>query len=288
MNRHWGNLVANICLCSTLMFQSRRMRWFALFSLLLVPLIMPACGSGANSADAGGPLSGNWEMTLLRTGNPAPETYSGFLLQSGDSLSGAFILGDNCSGVGPVSGSVNGQNFQLDVNEFGQDLSLTGTLPPGGPSSSTFLSGAFSSLAGGCVTHPSTGTWSAVQVQPIAGSFHGTLVLQPSQTLNVTGTLTQGPNAGSSNASLNGSITASGGTPFCAYLTTATITGLISGTGVSLNLFGPDGSQIGTIGSGEALASVTANGASLSGNASLSQISKSCPEQSGSFQITFP
>jgi len=270
------------------MFQNRRMRWFALSSLLLVPLVMLACGSGANSADAGGLLSGNWEMTLLRTGNPAPETYSGFLLQSGNSVSGAFILGDNCSGVGPVNGTVDGQNFQLDVNEFGQDLSLTGTVPPGGPSSNTFLSGAFSSLAGGCVTHPTTGTWSAVQVQPISGTFHGTLVLSSQTTLNVTGTLTQSPNTGSSNASLNGSITASVGPQFCAYLTSATIRGLISGTAVSLNLFGPDGSQIGTIGTGEALASVTPNGASLSGNASLSQISKSCPEQSGSFQILFP
>jgi len=256
--------------------------------MLLVLAAALACGNGATKTPpASGSMSGNWQFTLTRHSNLVPETFSGFLQQQGDSVTGSFILGAGCSGVGPVSGTLAGQNLQLDVNEFGQDLSLTGTLPSGAPSPSTFISGEFSTLSGGCMSFPSTGTWSAIQVQPIAGAFHGTLALS-SQMLNVTGTLTQGPNTGSSNAGFSGSITAAGAPNFCAYLTSAAITGQISGTGAILNLYGPDGSPIGQIGNPGTPALVSQNGSSLSGEASFSQISKSCTGDSGQLQITFP
>src|SRR5271154_4292493 len=153
------------------------MRLFILASLLLALAAAVACGNDNNHPAApASALSGNWQVTLLRHSDPAPETFSGFLQQSGESVSGTFILGDGCSGVGPVSGSLKGQSLQLDVDEFGQDLSMSGTLPSGSPSGSTFISGQFSALGGGCTSFPSTGTWSATQVLPIAGSFHGTLV----------------------------------------------------------------------------------------------------------------
>jgi hypothetical protein len=259
------------------------------FSLMIMAGAL-SCGNSSSTPPPTGVLTGNWQISLLRHSNPTLQVYTGFLQQSGNSISGLMILGDGCSGVGPVSGSLSGQNLQLDINEFGQDLTLSGTLPPGGSSPGTLLTGAFSTLGGGCTSFPSTGTWSAVEVQPVSGPFHGTVTLSDGETLlNVTGTLTQGPNTGSSNASLNGTITASGGTAFCSYLSTATITGFISGTSVSLNLFGPDGSLIAQAGGSSGLpATVSINGGSLTGELTFAQISNSCPSETGPLQVTFP
>jgi hypothetical protein len=76
------------------------------------------------------------------------------------------------------------------------------------------------------------------------------------------------------------------GTPqFCPYLTTATITGLISGTNVTLNLFGPNGSQISQV---PFVATATSNGASLTGSYLFPKISTACPGDTGTMQLTFP
>jgi hypothetical protein len=162
------------------------------------------------------------------------------------------------------------------------------------------MNGAFSWLAGGCNAFPGTGTYSAFQVTPINGSFHGTftstLPAPNNGTVNVVGTLTQGPNTGGSTANLTGSISEVGTPHFCGYLSSATITGLISGTSVSLNLYGPDGSlitqigQIGQIGNPEATTqvAVTADASALSGPYTFPAISASCDGDQGTFQVTFP
>jgi hypothetical protein len=220
--------------------------------------------------------------------------YSGFLLQSGDSVTGSVILGGGCQGVGPITGTFDGQNLSLTISEFGQDVSLTGTVPAAGPSSSTFVSGAFSSLAGGCADFASTGTWSAVRVAPLSGSFHGTIVGIPAANstdiFNVTGTITQGPNTGSSNAMLSGTVTATGAPHFCGYLTTATIVGLISGTEATLGLFGPSGSQITQI----SPVSVNPAGTLLTCSQGATTcfnfpaISSACSGEPASIQVSFP
>jgi hypothetical protein len=256
--------------------------WVAISFLLCVSVTLLACGSGT-SASSSNPLSGNWEITLQRHAHPSPFVFTGFLLQSGSSVTGSMILGGGCQGVGPVAGTLEGANLSLTISEFGQDISLIGTLPPGSPSGSTFVGGAFSSVAGGCADYASTGTWSAVSVTPIAGSFHGSLVSTVNGTLEVAGTLSQGPNTGSSNATLSGTITATSAPSFCPYLSTATITGLISGTTVTLDLFGPNGSLIAQI-----PATVTSDGSSLTGSYTFPEISSSCVGDTGTLQLTFP
>jgi hypothetical protein len=251
-----------------------------------------ACGGGGISTPQAGPLSGNWQISLQRQANPTPAlTFTGFLLQSSNSVSGNVILGNGCPGVGSIAGTVAGQNISLTIDDFGEDVSLNGTMPSGtGP-----ISGGFSSLAGGCTASANTGTWSAILIPAIAGSFHGTFTSAESNgTLDVTGTLNQGPNTGSSTANLSGTIAAGGAAHFCSYLSTATITGLISGTTVSLNLYGPDGSQIAQIGeignpiAPSTIATVTPDGTSLSGTYLFPAISKSCAEDQGTFELTFP
>ncbi len=261
-------------------------RWVAISFLLCVSVTLLACGNGGNSVSSSSPLSGNWQITLQRHAHFAPFVFTGFLLQSGPAVTGSMILGGGCEGVGPVTGTLDGQNLSLTISEFGQDISLTGTLPPGSPSSSSFISGAFSSVAGGCADYASTGTWSAVSVTPLTGAFHGTLVsasITNPDTFNVTGTLIQGPNTGSSNAMLSGNIVATGAPHFCPYLTTATITGLISGTTVTLNLFDPSGAQITQMAS-----SITHDATTLNGTYSFQEISNGCLGENGTIQLSFP
>jgi hypothetical protein len=259
-------------------------RWALIFVFALCVLVV-ACGSGKGgvptSTDA---MSGNWQFTLKRVANPVPLSYSGFLLQAGDVINGAFILGGACSGVGAVTGTLNQQSLQLDVNEFGQDLTLTGTVPSA-VTPSSLIAGQFSTLPGGC-SYQSTGTWSAVLVPPLTGNFHGSFVsTEENGTVNVTGALAQGTNIGASNASLSGNIATSGTPPFCSYIPTATITGVISGTTVNMSIFGFNGSLLNTA---TIVATLTNNGTVLTGNYGFSGISKTCTGDTGTFQLNFP
>lgn len=263
--------------------------WFV--SLLLGILIATAsCGGGTRAQlPQTGTLSGNWEIALARHVSPDPPLlFTGFLVQSGNSITGNLVLGSNCPGVGPVTGTLNGQDVSLTINEFGQEISLIGTAPSG----TAPMGGEFSNLAGACTAYANTGTWSAVQVTPLAGKFHGTFSSTPgigNGTLEVTGTLDQGPNTGNSTATLSGTITATGLPHFCSYLTAADIRGLVSGTTVTLNLYGPDGSQIAQIGQiGTSGAIVTPDGKALRGSYSFPAISSSCTGDQGTFQLTFP
>jgi hypothetical protein len=267
-------------------------RWAATF--LLSTLLGTAACSG-NSSLPPGPVAGNWQMQLVSPSNDQPWQLSGFLLQSGNSVTGSFVsvpnvsTGFGCNGAGPVSGTLNGQNLKLDVNESGQDVSLLASFPSQAPTSSTPLNGQFSTVAAGC-TSSSTGTWSAVPVVPISGSFHGSFVSQQGNgTVDVTGTLNQGPNVGASNATLSGTINAAGPTSFCPYLNGDTLTGVISGTQVTLNIYDPGGSQIGQIPPvQQPQATLTPDAKSLTGNYIFQQISTSCIGDLGTLQLTFP
>lgn len=254
-------------------------RFLGCAMVLLLLCFTIACGSSKNSTTASGGLTGNWQITLNRHSTTLPLTFSGFLLQSGNSVAGSVVLGDGCLGVGPVTGTLDNQKLSLTINEFGQDVSLEGPVP----ASSGFLSGNFSTLPGGCTAFPNTGTWSAQLVQPLAGNFHGTFASTTNGTTNVTGNLTQGPNTGASNATLTGAITANDPRPFCSYLTTATISGVISGTTVTLNLFGPDGVQITQLD-----ATATPDAVAVTGNYGFQSISNSCFGDQGTFQLMFP
>jgi len=264
-----------------------RMRVWTTVSLSCLLLMLLACGSSKQSPTSAAQhsISGNWVITLDRQANPLPLTYTGFLLQTGKSVTGSLKLGDGCEGVGPVAGTFDGQNLQLNVSEFGQDLSLTGTLTSS-DTGGTFLGGPFSTLAGGC-TGASTGSWTGFKVNPLAGSFHGTLVSNESNgTVNVAGTITQGANIGASNSSLSGDLTTTGTPPFCSYVTTASITGTITGTTVNLFFFAPNGTQLNFV---PIVAKLSPDASSLTAAGYQFQgVSKTCTGDSGSLQLSFP
>ena len=261
---------------------------------LLAGLSTISCGDNRSTPAPTNSLSGNWLITLDRHANPAPLSFSGFLVQTGNSISGSVILGDGCQGVGPVSGSVDGQNFELKISEFGQDVSLTGVLPTGNAP----LSGQFSTLAGGCTQFASTGTFSAVQVAPLSGTFHGTLFsINPTSItpkLEVTGIILQGPNTGDSNATLTGTLSAGSYVAPCAYLTNATIVGTISGTNVVWNLAGANGAPMGRIPlpgglpGGPPDATISPGGTTLTGSYDFQPMSNTCLGDQGSVQLSFP
>lgn len=259
-------------------------------SVLIMLAATISCGSGGKATAPTGALSGNWQISLNRHVLPNPAlVFSGFLIQSGNSISGTVSLGSNCLGVGPVSGTIDDQNVALTINEFGEEISLQGSMP----TATEPMTGEFSNLAGGCTAYTNTGTWSAIQIAPLSGGFHGTFVSSPAignGTVDVSGTLNQGPNTGNSSASLSGNINATSDAQFCSYLSSATITGLISGTAVMLNLYGPNGAEIAQIGnlSSTPAVTVTPDATSVSGTYVFPGTSTSCTGDQGTFQLTFP
>jgi hypothetical protein len=210
------------------------------------------------------------------------------------SLLEAYVT--NCSGAGSVSGTgtgqnvsgaINGQNVSLNLNQSGAVIGLTGTASSGTGGSMT---GNFTSQPGVCSFIPSSGTWSAVQVAPIAGSFHGTFSSGSGALANVKGTLSQGPNTGYSTATLSGTLTPTSGATFCSYVLPGTITGLISGTAISLNLYDESGNeyaQLGQIGANPTV-TVTPDGSSVNGTYLFNALSDSCPSAQGNFTLSFP
>lgn len=222
-------------------------------------LALAACGGGnmpSSSSAADGTLSGNWQMNLLQQ-EPRPETLlsvSGFLVESNNVLTGSVQVPPvsarfDCGGVSALTGTVSGQNVTLSVNEGGTAVNFTGGISQDGKS----MSGNYQAEGGGCFTRPTTGTWNAFLVPPLTGNFTGTInsaymqILQAASNpvpVTVSGTITQSTNAGTSNATLTGTIKAVGYPCF----SSAALSGTISGQNVYLNVFGYNGNQIGTLG----------------------------------------
>lgn len=250
-----------------------------------VTLILAGCGGGSASGAAdpaaqGGALSGNWQL-VLKEGvpkNPPQLSVSGFLLQSQNSFQGSVELpGDgasgqqNCAGVGTVSGTLNGQQVTFSINEGGSTLTFSGVMASDGS-----MSGDYEGPGGSCLAKATTGTWSAVQVPPLNGSFSGMITNSSYMALAtglstdqippipVTATFTQSSNIGASNATISGMLNASNYPCF----SSAYVTGTISGSNVVLSVFGFDGTLIGTLGTSVVPATVTGT----SGNLSLTTV----------------
>lgn len=238
-------------------------------------LLSLGCGGGNSSVSTSGPLSGNWQVSLVQN-YPAPQTQlsvSGFLTQSSNSLAGnvqgptitAASGNTTCGGVGPLSGTITGQNVSFSVSPGGTVFNFTGTIS----SDNTSMSGTYQSQGGACSNYPSSGTWTAALIPPLNGSFTGTIsdsqymaaFTGSSSPVNVTGTLSQTPNVGSNSASVSGTITAQGYPCFV----TASVTGTISGSSVLLSVYSYNGDLIGSIGSKStpAIAAPTSGGISL-------------------------
>jgi len=206
-------------------------------------LLLASCGgSGTKAGITTGNLGGNWQMTLQRQNTTSTKSESGFLIQSGNSLTGEFLLtGDtNCAGIGAALGQISGSSVAISVSQIGQTVNLTGAMGTN-PSS---ITGNYSILAAPCGSNQ-VGTWTATQVQPFAGSFQGTFTSTFSGGLVFTfsGTVAQGPNMGTSTASLTGNMTSTSAPCF----TTANLQGSISGTSIVLNLLSAEGTALGQV-----------------------------------------
>jgi hypothetical protein len=242
-----------------LMNFSRVLRACAVALLAMVWLMVSGCGNGKSALPApqAGPLSGNWQINLYQDypRPPVPFGISGFLTQATDNLTGSLqvpALGPSsqCGGVSSTTGTISGQNVTLAINNFGSIINLTGTIS----SDNTSMSGDYQALGGACFTATTTGTWNALLIPPLNGSFTGTLDSEYLETvlganspvpITVSGTMSQNSNnAGTSVASLTGTINAVNYPCF----TTATMSGTISGQNVYLGLFGYNGEQIGVLG----------------------------------------
>lgn len=230
--------------------------------VLSLTLTLTDCGGGSSSSSsASGPLSGNWQVNMTQQ-YPSPVVQlsaSGFLQQSGDTLSGSFqgptIISTkkSCGGAAQVSGTISGQTVTFSESLGGTTYNFTGTLSSSS-SGSQAMAGTFEAPAGACFTQSTTGTWSATLIPPLTGNFTGTLSdsnymaaltgVDPAAPIAVSGSFLQTPNTGSSNATVTGTITAVGYPCF----TTVTLGGTISGQNVYLDVFGYNGEQVGTLG----------------------------------------
>jgi hypothetical protein len=180
---------------------------------------------------------------LLQSANSS-ETESGFLLQSGNNVSGSVqfsgqtISGQTvCAGVAPALGQSTGSGITLTVSPAGQSLNLTGTAA----NNFTSMSGNYSILAAGC-GQTEMGTFSAHQVDQLTGSYLATFTSVDFGTVfHFTGAIMQGPNTGGSTATLSGTMMSTDASCFLS----ATVAGVISGTSVVLNILSPEGAALG-------------------------------------------
>lgn len=198
------------------------------------------CGkSNSNNTDPG-LLSGNWQIGL-QPGSQAggTPTESGFLLQTGNSLTGQFLFAGlaQCTGLGSASGILTGNNVEITLNQAGQTLTLTGTAASDGST----MGGTYAVLDAGCGNGTSTGTWTANPVKPVTGTYLATFNSYTLGTYVFNISATQGANTGESIATISGTATSSNA-PCGENLA---IAGTVGGTAVVVNFLTSEGTAIG-------------------------------------------
>ena len=260
--------------------------------LLVVVATLVGCGTSGSSSNTG-QLSGNWQMTLTPVRSRNNILQSGFLLQQKNALAGSMVATDGCAGATPVTGTLSGSAVNLSVNEFGAALNMTGTVS----SDNQTMTGSYIIPEGSCRA-VATGSWVASLVQPVKGSFHGTITSATpplaGTTYDVSGTLTQGLNTGSSNTDLSGVFTAFNYPCF----STVNVRGTISGQNVLLSFYDvATGNKVGTVpGQLQSFATLSVDATSLSDTSSTGYAVNSCPGlgslatagDSGQIALTFP
>jgi hypothetical protein len=249
------------------------------FLLLLAGVLgLSGCNSSSNNSQNVINLTGNWQYT---TANPADQSFlgglqGGYLQQNnGGQLNGSAVYAISLpgqsggtptvcnSGSAVITGSVNGQNVMLTAVAGTQTFTFTGTLNLTG----TIVTGTYSSTAGTAGDGSPCGTaqtglqWSAVSLPRLTGVFQGSFhstggntntgLSLGNQVFPVTATLMEGPNVGASSATVTGNLS------FISPITqmneypcfdVASVNGQISGSNVTLQIIGVDGSNIGQIG----------------------------------------
>jgi hypothetical protein len=209
-------------------------------ALSLCLVILTACGGGGNeSASSGDLLSGNWQI-VLQLSPTALKTESGFIVQSGQAVTGQFVIGGQtvCAGLGSAQGKVSGSNVALTINQVSQTVGLKGTTVSDGSS----MSGDYSILSSGCGVSQ-TGTWTADRVKTLKGSYTGmfTSTPNPSLVFDIATTVSQGANTGLSTSDLSGTMNSTTAPCF----TSLAFSGLISGTSLVFNLLDSNGAPVG-------------------------------------------
>lgn len=266
---HTHKFRASVCTNSVLLLFRRRTRPASSFVLtrislvvLLGTLVLSGCAGGHSAtSSATGQIAGNWQFTM----SPPPDgsflggIQGGFLLQdNSNNVTGAVVYNVQLppapggaptvcnSGSAPVAGTASGQSVNLTVSAGAQTFTLAG----GVSSDGTTMMGTYTSTDGnGCGTKQAGLPWTALLVPPITGTVQGDFhsVLNPSlkdQDFAVTGSLTQGPNIGASNATVTGTLTFQG----YPCLASASLNGQISGSSVILQVIAGSGLNAGQIG----------------------------------------
>jgi hypothetical protein len=232
-------------------------------------LMLCGCSNHVPDVQQFGPqLSGNWQFTVA---NPPDQSFvggvqGGFLVQSNNSLTGSLafsISGSSASvcnsGSAGITGTISGQNITFTAVAGTQTFTFTGSVS----TDNSTMVGSYSSTAGtangaACGTAQTGLPWSAKFVPPlvgaIQGSFHSTggnsgLM---NQQFPVTGLITQAANSGESSAVVTGTLTfdVDPVSLLSVYpcIDTVTVNGRISGSTVTLQMIGSDGSNVGQIG----------------------------------------
>jgi len=219
-----------------------------------------ACGGSSPAPNSANPaaVSGNWQFSLSA---PADKSFSGglqggFLLQDKGSVTGQVIYSmtisqpssATCAGSAVVTGTLSAQTLNLTASAGSQTFSLTGTLSSDGSS----ITGTYSTIATpSCGTVQSGLPWSAKLMPSLSGSVQGYLHSDGSQNdpvlhqeFEVTGSLVQGPNAGTNSAPVTGTLNFQG----YPCLDTVSVTGQISGNSAILQLIAANGLNVGQIG----------------------------------------
>ena len=187
-------------------------------------------------------VAGNWQIDLMQSSGNVGGVATGFLQQSGNSLSGGFDL-PACASSSTATGTVGGNSgpdaISLSLSVDSQTLSIVasgvGTIAPGTAIEGNYTVGAIS-----CPISGLTATASGQQINSLTGSFHGSLQSTGGNTFSIAGTATQGQYASGSSAPVTGTATASGSSCF----NSLNLTGTISGTSVNWQLASSDGTQV--------------------------------------------
>ena len=240
------------------------------FVTLVCAGMLVGCGghsSSSTTTTGSGALTGNWQIALTNTTvkNPLVSKQAGFLSQDGKQVGGRLTFQSAmCSGTGPVTGTADGANVALTVNEPGADITLTGqngtesldgtgtlVCTPGSSSSgSACMTGTYVLLARSCGKSES-GTWNAFQMQPLSQTLSGTFTQNNTgTTTTLSATVQQGAGNGTTAAVMGMLTPAVPGAGTCVApsgVTSSTLTGQISGNSVILAVIaGPD-NTVGTI-----------------------------------------
>jgi hypothetical protein len=249
---------------------------------VIIMMTLSACGGGGASGNpqpsAG--LSGNWQFTMApqTDGNSSDPTFSGglqggFLLQNGSSITGQLVYGITSSasatgvcngGSAPATAMLSGQKVTITETAGTQGYTLTGTLSSDGSTMmGTYTTTAGTAADGSPCGYAETGlSWSAVSVSAVTGTvqgfFHSTASVPianqlplTNQDFVVSGSLTQGPNIGASNATVTGTLSFIDlATSLSDYpcFSSASVNGQISGNTVVLQIIGTNGAAAGQIG----------------------------------------